>query len=334
MRYLWISLLMLCCTGPAAAQEWAKKMFSDTSHDFGKVARGAKTEYTFTIENIYEEDAHISACFASCECTTPTLDKRFLKTWDKAELKAVVNTKDYYGKRDVTITVKFDAPFPAEVQVHIHAHIRSDVVVQPEEVQFGMVNLGSELQRDSTIKYAGPTNSTNWQIVRVESANPYLETQLVETSRVGNKVSYELVTKLKKDAPVGYIKDTLYLITNDTVKQSARLPVPVEAIVASPLTVQPNPLLLGVVKKDQPATKQLVIRSTAAQPTPFHITKAKCDDPRFEVALPKDAKPLHLLPVTFKGSNVPGRFAVKMLLETDLKNVDPVEVMLNVQVTP
>jgi hypothetical protein len=326
--------MLLSLAGMAAAQDWAKKMFSETNHDFGKVPRGAKTEYKFTIENIYEEEAHISACFSSCECTKPQIDKQFLKTWEKAELTAVVDTKNYFGQRDVTITVKFDAPFPAEVQVHIHAYIRSDVVVQPEEVQFGTVKLGSVLQRQAVIKYAGPTNPTNWQIVRVESANPYLQAQIVETSRVGNKVTYDLITTLKGDAPVGYIKDTLFLITNDTVKQSARLPVPVEAIVAPPLAVQPNPLLLGVLKKDQPATKQLVIRSTAAVPAQFHITAAKCDDPRFEVTLPSEAKNLHLLPVTFKGSKEPGRIAAKLRLETDLPNVEPVEVILNVQVTP
>jgi hypothetical protein len=324
-------LLLLGIAGSACAQDWAKKMFSETSHDFGKVARGAKVEYSFTIENIYEEDAHISACYSSCECTTPQLEKRFLKTWEKAELKAVVNTRDYWGQRDVTITVKFDAPFPAEVQVHIHAHIRSDVVVQPEEVQFGTVKLGSVLQRQVRINYAG---RSDWQIVNVENANPAIQTQLVETARVGNKVSYDLITTLKGDAPVGYIKDNLILVTNDAVTKNARFPVSVEAIVASPLTVQPNPLLIGVLKKGQPATKQLVVRSTATEPTPFRITAVHCDDPRFEVRPPEKASVMHLLPVTFKGGDAEGRITAKLRLETDLPNVAPVEVVVNVQVTP
>ena len=36
-------------------QQWAKEMFDHTSHDFGTVARGAKMEHRFTLENIYEE---------------------------------------------------------------------------------------------------------------------------------------------------------------------------------------------------------------------------------------------------------------------------------------
>jgi hypothetical protein len=327
-------LIVLCVTSFGRGQDWAKKMFSETTHDFGTIARGAKTEYKFTIENIYEEDAHISACYTSCECTTPQIDKRFLKTWDKAELTAVVNTKDYYGPRDVTITVKFDAPFPAEVQVHIHARIRSDVVMQPEEVQFGTVKLGSALQRQVRISYADRNERSQWQILRVESANPALEAQAVETARVGNRVTYDLIANLKGNAPVGYIKDNLLLVTNDANPQAAKIPVPVMAIVASPLTVQPNPLLLGVIKKGEPAGKQLVVRSTAATPTPFRITAARCDDPRFEATLPEEAKTMHLLPIAFKGAQVPGRIAAKLRLETDLPNVEPVDVMVNVQVTP
>jgi hypothetical protein len=331
MRTSCLSLvLLLGLAASAFAEDWTKKMFSETSHDFGTVARGAKVEYKFTIENIYEEDAHITACYSSCDCTTPQLDKRLLKTWEKAVLTVVVNTKDYYGPRDTTITLKFDPPFK-EVQVHIHARIRSDVVVQPEEVQFGTVKLGSVLQRQVQINYAG---RKDWKILNVESANPALETKLVETARVGNKVSYELITTLKGDAPVGYIKDTLFLVTNDAVKQASRVPVAVEAIVASPLTVQPNPLLLGVIKKGQPASKPLIVRSTASVPTPFRITAVHSDDPRFEVKPPDEAKAMHNLPVTFKGADDEGRITAKLRLETDLPNVEPVEVMVNVQVMP
>ncbi|MCC6125539.1 MAG: DUF1573 domain-containing protein [Pirellulales bacterium] len=332
MKSTCISLvLLLVMAASANSQEWAKKMFSETTHDFKTVARGAKAEYTFTIENKYEEDAHISACFSSCECTTPQIEKRFLKTWEKTELKAVVNTKDYFGQRDTTITVKFDAPFPAEVQVHIHARIRGDVVMQPEQAQFGTVKLGSTLQRQIRISYAG---RSDWQILRVESANPALEGEAVQASRAGNQVSYNLLATLKGNAPAGYVNDNLFLITNDRDSRAARIPVPVVAIIASPLTVQPNPLLIGVIKKGEPASKQLVVRSTSSAPTPFRITGVRSDDPRFEIKPTAESKTMHLLPVTFKGSDAPGRITAKLLLETDLPNAQPVELMVNVQITP
>ena len=63
-----------CCFAPRRPrrQDWARKMFDDTTtHDFGVVARGAKAEHRFVIENIYEEDAHIKSVTSSCQCSKP-----------------------------------------------------------------------------------------------------------------------------------------------------------------------------------------------------------------------------------------------------------------------
>lgn len=312
------------------AQDWAKDMFSETTHDFGTVARGAKVEYQFIIENKFEEDIRISACYPSCECVNPKLDKRELKTWDKAVLTAIVDTKGFYGQRDVTITVKFE-PFPAEVQLHVHAYIRSDVVVQPEQIQFGTVQLGTAAQQQVRISYAG---RRDWKILQVESSNPDLEGHVIEGARVGNKVHYDLVASLKNTAPAGYIKDYLFLVTNDRNSQTARVPVPVEAIVSSPVSVRPNPLFLGVVQAGKSTSKPLVVSAKTAEPAPFHITRVQCDDPRFSFQVPKDAKVNHLLPVTFKATDETGRFSTKLRVETDMPNTDPIEVLVNVQVSP
>ena len=45
----------------ASAQEWAEKMFTEKTHDFGSVAKAAKVEYAFEMVNPYKEDIHISS---------------------------------------------------------------------------------------------------------------------------------------------------------------------------------------------------------------------------------------------------------------------------------
>ena len=37
------------------AQDWARKLFATTEHDFGSVARGAKAEYAFVVTNNLQE---------------------------------------------------------------------------------------------------------------------------------------------------------------------------------------------------------------------------------------------------------------------------------------
>ena len=77
----------------ASAQEWATKMFKTKSHDFGSVARGAEAEFSFEFENLYEEDLHVASVRSSCGCTTPTIAKRDLKTFEKSQIVAKYNTR-------------------------------------------------------------------------------------------------------------------------------------------------------------------------------------------------------------------------------------------------
>lgn len=53
------ALVVVLLSTPTFGQEWAAKMFTTTSHDFGTVARGERAEFEFVLENLYVEDVHI-----------------------------------------------------------------------------------------------------------------------------------------------------------------------------------------------------------------------------------------------------------------------------------
>ena len=86
----WALLLTLASATPA--QQWAKDMFDHTSHDFGTVARAAKVEHRFRIENIFVENVQSPRRGPSCGCTTAEVTKQLLKTWETAEVVATVDT--------------------------------------------------------------------------------------------------------------------------------------------------------------------------------------------------------------------------------------------------
>jgi hypothetical protein len=326
LRHWLISWLMLSgMVAEGHGQQWARRMFDHTSHDFGFVARGAKAEHTFTMENIYVEDARIATIRTTCGCTTTRISKTLLKTWEKAEITAVVDTRSFLGRKDATLTVVLDRPFPAEVQLNLYCYIRGDVVLQPGAVQFGTVPQGAAAQRKLSVSYAG---RGDWQIVRVESVSPYLAGQVVETLRGGNRVAYDLIVTLRDDAPPGTIQEHLMLVTNDS-GMSARVPVPVEGVVAPAVSVRPALLMMGVVETGGSVTRQLVIQGQ----TPFRITAVQCDDPRITVPLPEKADKLHIIPVTFRASDTPGNVSAKLRIVTDLAGTTH-DVPIQVQIVP
>jgi hypothetical protein len=322
--------LLLAAAGSAEAQQWAVDMFDHTSHDFGVVARGAKVEHVFTLENIYVEAAHIADVRSTCGCTSPEIDTRSLKTWDKSHIKAVLDTRAFLGRKDATIRVVFDKPFPAEVQLHVHSYIRSDVVVQPGAVEFGNVAQGTAVRQKVTVSYAG---RSDWKIDRVESPAGYITAQAVESpdsQRAAGQITYDLWVTLSGDAPAGYLRDHLVLVTNDYNKQSSRVPVAVEGIVAPSLTVRPSPLLLPVLEVGKSATRQLVVQGQA----PFRVTGVRCDDPRFAFRLPETAKDLQLIPVTFTADGQPGKLTQTIHIDTDVAAGGSLDVAVCVQVVP
>lgn len=312
----------------ACAQDWAKAMFNETSHDFGVVARGAKVEHRFVVENIYEEDAHIQSLSSSCGCSTPQVNRNLLKTWEKAEILVTVDTRGFLGRKDATINVVFDKPFHAEVQLHVRTYIRSDIVVQPGSVSFGSVTQGAGAQQSLIINYAG---RDDWKIARVECANPAIEATATETKRGEGQVGYNLSVRLKPDAPAGYLNDQLVLVTNDYDARAARVPVAIEGLVVSSLSVRPSPLMLGVVEAGRTVTRNIVVQGR----TPFRIVGVNCDDPRFRCRTPDDEKTTHILSVTFQADPATPageKIRTKLRIDTDQNGGSSIEVEAAAQI--
>ncbi len=305
--------MLLVSVASAPAQEWARKMFKVTSHDYGTVAQGAKAEYRFALTNIYKENIHVSGARASCGCVSVSIPKRTLKTWEKGDIVATLNTGSYRGYRNATITITIDEPYYAEVQLTITGHIRGDVLLDPGSVQFGSIDFGTAASmKYINVSYAG---RSDWQIVDIRSANPYIEVAMTETQRNFGRVGYELAVRLKKNAPVGYLNAQLVLVTNDY--QSQKIALPVEGRIVAPVTVSPASLFMGVLQPGQKVTKQLVVRGKK----PLKIVSVKCPedaDHRFELKTPGDAKTLHFIPVTFTAGKEPGKIVRKIEIVTDL----------------
>jgi hypothetical protein len=315
-------LFGLSLSSTVLAQDWAKALFSHTSHDFGVVARGAKVQHRFTLENIYEEDVHISSVQSSCNCTIPEYTKDTIKTYETADIIANVDTRTFLGRKEATIRVTLDKPFPAEVQLHVYCYIRSDVVVEPGEVQFGTVSQGTRARKKLTVSYAG---RADWRIVDVQSSLPHLQAKVVEVSRAYGRVAYDLWIDLKEDAPPGYLKDTVVLVTNDRNPDAARVPVAVEGLVVGTISAQPSPLPLGILQAGQTVTRNLVVQGKK----PFRILSVTSADSRFQFAVPPEARPVQLLPVTFSAGDAPGPVNGVIQIRTNLSGGESLEVKVD-----
>ena len=176
---------------------------------------GARLEaqFRFQVKNIYEEDLHILGVKSSCGCTTPQITKSDLKTFETAEIVADFNTRDFLGHKSATLTVTLECRSHAKVQLQVTGMIRGDVTLQPGAIDYGVVNFGSAGEKTLQVTYSG---REDWRILDAKTADPHFEVEITEFARGPGRVSYQLLVRLTKDAPIGYVKDQLVLVTNDT----------------------------------------------------------------------------------------------------------------------
>lgn len=301
--------LSIACSVSFAADDWATKMFGETSHSFGNVARGAKTEHRFVFRNLYEEDVHVAGVRSSCGCTAPTVTQNTVRTGESAEIIAVFNTRSFLGQRGATITVTFDRPYHAEVQLRVSGNIRGDVSVEPAFVDLGSIPTGSGGERTVRVIHSG---SAPWEIKDVRSANTHFEVVLSSPSKSSLQTGYSLTLRLKPDAPAGYVKGQLILITSDP--RASTIPIDVEGRVVAAVSVSPQPLDFGDVDAGGQATRNVVVRAER----PFRVVKITASDPSIKTPIPDASRPVHILPVTLTApANTSGRFSASLQIVTD-----------------
>lgn len=331
-RLLPLALACLVSAGlaplAAMADDWPKLLFKTTFHDFGTVARGAVAEYRFQMENPYVEDVHIDKVRSTCGCTKATFTKQLLKTYETSEIVATLDTRRFLGQRDASIEVFFDKPFTAVFRLRVTSYIRSDVVFEPGEVQFGSVFQGQRVKKQVSVSYAG---RATWKVVVAGTDSRCLGLEIAETSRsvdpqtkVG-KVMYDLGITLKEDAPTGYFKDLVVLQTDDANQQTARIPLTVEGLVVPSLSVNPSVVMFDTVRAGETVSKNIVLSGQK----PFRIVEVKGPDTRFHFTTPKTAKPYQVILVEFQAGDSPGKISGKIRIQTDLPGAPPMEVSVD-----
>jgi hypothetical protein len=304
---------------PRAGADWAEQMFSERSHDFGSVARGADVRHKIQVKNLYEETIRISNVGTTCGCTAAKPDREELKTGEVANIEVVMNTVKFLRDKNsnVDVTLTFDGRTFKTVRIPIHAYIRPDVVLEPGRADFGSIEVGQGGEKRIQIAYAG---REDWAITEVKSANPLITTELVPTGRENGRVSYELVVKLAPNAPTGDIRDHLVLMTND--ERSPEVDVAVEGAVVADIVVNPSDIVLGTLQAGVPKTVSVVVRGRR----PFVIERMECESQRdcYKVRIGEDTRTVHVLPLTITPPSEPGDLAEKFYLTIQGRE-EPVE---------
>jgi hypothetical protein len=290
-------------------------MFPETKHDFGTVARGADTVYKFAATNRYKQDVELLSVKSSCGCTSPTIEKKVLKTGETGYVTATFNTRTFTGIHGATLTVEArwkdgNSWRKGEAQLRVDGNIRGDIVFTPGAVKFDGIDQGAPAEQKVAVTYAG---RSNWKLVDVRGASDSLEVELTQTQRYTGRVAYDLLVRVKDSAPAGYFNEQLVLVTND--EENPRIPIYVSGRVVPQISVSPDPLMLGSVAQGQQVSRKLIVRGKS----PFKILSIQCDDQTcFDFKTSEEPSKQHIVDVVFNAKKNAGDLKIPIRIATDL----------------
>lgn len=314
----------------ARAATWADRLFSELSHDFGSVPRGAKVRHSFILTNRLSEPVNVVDVHASCGCTTGHASVGLVPPGGSATIDAEMDTRNFVGRKATVLYVNLvtTSGKQAEARLNVASTILSDIVLNPGTIDFGAVAHGQSPTLTASLDRIGmPT----WRVERMVSACRAIDATLLETARNGQKVGYQLKVTLRPDAPTGVIRDEIRLFTNDP--ETPIFPIQLSAMIRGDLTASPSLLSLGRVVSSSPVQGKVLVRSSK----PFVIRAVEGEGDGFSVASDGPAaRPLHLLTVTFKPDEARNRGELRRVfrVHTDLVGESPLEVTATVHAQP
>ena len=200
------------------------------------------------------------------------------------------------------------------VDLNLTCFIRGDIVMNPGQIDFGIVRRDRLVPTSLTLTYAG--GRSDWEVTKMKTQSSKVKAELRELNRTADgQINYSLTATLQPGNSNGYFRDEITLVTND--QQSPTIPIAVVANIASAVSVTPSIINFGGVRPGQSVAKTVLVRSSQ----PFSITKLSSSaDEIHATESTKGPQPLHTLTLTFKAPEHQGPNYATLSIETDIKD--------------
>jgi hypothetical protein len=320
-----VTLGTAIASGQANMQWHWEKFFKDgLTHDFGTVPRGTQLYYRFKAKNIYAVPLEVSAR-VGCTCVTLTPASQVLQPLQEGFLDVTMDTSRVVGYKSVNIYITVGPEYVSSTTLRVSANSRTDVVVNPGQINFGVVPRGqAPAPQTIDIEYAGVLD---WRVSEVVKHDAPLEVTFKELYRRPGQVGYQVAVGIKPDAPPGPFKHELFLKTNDPT--SPLVPMLVEANIQASVSVAPNVVRMGNLKVGESVTKLVVVRASK----PFRIVAVDGQSDGLVAELPTASAQVQVLKVKFQPEK-PGELRRQLRIKTDLDQESAASVTIEGTVEP
>ncbi len=320
-RTMLMGLLGMVISSPAVRAQgldWVASALPERAYDFGTVARGSQIRHAFPLINRSDQEIRIADWRTKCGCTDVRVGAKVIPPGTQTTIEATIDTTKFLGYKPSGLTLIFDRPAFVEIDLNLTCFIRGDIVMNPGQMDFGIVRRSDKMPPASlTLTYAG--GRSDWEVTKMKTQSSKVKAELRELSRTADgQINYTLTATLQPGVSNGYFKDEITLLTND--QSSPSIPISVVANIQSAVAVTPSIINFGGLRPGQSVSKTIVVRSKE----PFSITRLSPSQEDLQPAEDeRGPRAAHQLKLTFKAPEQTGPYHATLTIETDIKDEPP-----------
>lgn len=163
---------------------------SQPDYDFGTIYQGEKIRHSFIFANSGKETLVVEKVSSSCGCTAALASAKALAPGGSGEIQATFDSTRFRGAVSKTVYLYTNDPARPVVQLQLKGKIQEELVISPQQVDFGAVT------PKRTVKSTVSLINQGRQEIRLdglETTTPELAARLgAEVVPPGGKVTVEL----------------------------------------------------------------------------------------------------------------------------------------------
>lgn len=304
------ALVLLIVAGDLRAQEPAVSLAAE-SWDFGALEQGHTARTKIRIDNPGTSTLRLKRAKTNCGCLKARLSAEAVEPGKSAELILELATDRLFGKLRYIVFLDTNVAESARLIVNVEGEVRAPWWLSTRNLQFGAIAAGTGAEAQLRISVRAGEKTT---LKRVIASAPYLEVDRKPFGEADEEHGWDVVVRLKKNAPVGPLEAALVVETDDP--RSPVYEVTMAGEVVGPLTLSTPMLRFGKVPRGKKRTLTLTLVSSA---DPFTVKSVTCADERVSIAVvSKENERAAILEVTINGKGKSRRVTAMIRIDTDV----------------
>ena len=217
--FLLMSSLLLSAL-PALAQS-PKLAVEGAEYNFGRIYQGEKVEHVFQFSNAGDAPLSILRVRSSCGCTAALVSSTELAPGEAGEVRTTFDSTRFRGEVVKTVYLYSNDPVRRVIQLTIRGKVKPELVIDPSQLDFGLLNPGEEKETRLKLSNQGEKEVS---FPRVETTTPELKASLTE-SKLAPGQSGELVIRALPREGRGRLSGYVLVTTTNPRVPELRIPV-------------------------------------------------------------------------------------------------------------